>query len=77
LARDEPQATAGDNAENGEPRAQPRTGASRPMPRALISATNSIYVAVPPSRDGQPVQRFGCTTAELKAMASASSLRTR
>jgi len=27
------------------------------------------YVAVPPSRDGQPVRRFGCTTAELKAMA--------
>jgi len=25
------------------------------------------YVAVPPSRDGQPVRRFGCTTAELKA----------
>jgi transposase len=28
------------------------------------------YVAVPPSRDNQPVRRFGCTTAELKAMAS-------
>jgi transposase len=28
------------------------------------------YVAVPPSRDNQPVQRFGCTTAELKAMAA-------
>lgn len=27
------------------------------------------YVAVPPSRDSQPVRRFGCTTAELKAMA--------
>ena len=27
------------------------------------------YVAVPPSRDGQPVRHFGCTTAELKAMA--------
>src|SRR6201988_1984398 len=27
------------------------------------------YVAVPPSRDGQPVRRFRCTTAELKAMA--------
>ncbi len=38
------------------------------MPRALISATNP-YVAVPPSRDSQPVRRFGCTTAELKAMA--------
>jgi transposase len=29
----------------------------------------SHYVAVPPSRDNQPVRRFGCTTAELKAMA--------
>jgi len=25
----------------------------------------SRYVAVPPSRDSQPVLRFGCTTAEL------------
>jgi transposase len=29
----------------------------------------SHYVAVPPSRDSQPVRRFGCTTAELKTMA--------
>src|SRR5258708_11023107 len=29
----------------------------------------SHYVAVPPTRASQPVQRFGCTTAELKAMA--------
>ena len=29
----------------------------------------SHYVAVPPSRDNQPVRRFGCTTAELNAMA--------
>jgi transposase len=29
----------------------------------------SHYVAVPASRDSQPVRRFGCTTAELKAMA--------
>src|SRR6202163_1282371 len=29
----------------------------------------SHYVAVPPTRDNQPVRRFGCTTAELKAMA--------
>src|SRR5712671_115788 len=29
----------------------------------------SHYVAVPPDRDSQPVQHFGCTTAELKAMA--------
>ncbi len=28
------------------------------------------YVAVPPSRDNQPVRRFGCTTAELKDMAA-------
>src|SRR6266436_2835402 len=27
------------------------------------------YVAVPPDRDSQPVREFGCTTAELKAMA--------
>ncbi len=27
------------------------------------------YVAVPPQRDSEPVRRFGCTTAELKAMA--------
>jgi transposase len=30
----------------------------------------SHYAAVPPSRDSQPVQRFGCTTAELKTMAA-------
>src|ERR1700731_4646236 len=29
----------------------------------------SHYVAVPQMRDSQPVRRFGCTTAELKAMA--------
>ena len=29
----------------------------------------SHYVAVPPSRDNQPVRCFGCTTGELKAMA--------
>src|SRR6266478_9048623 len=29
----------------------------------------SHYVAVPPTRDSQPVRRFGCTTAVLKAMA--------
>jgi hypothetical protein len=29
----------------------------------------SHYVAVPPTRDTQPVRRFGRTTAELKAMA--------
>ena len=30
----------------------------------------SHYVAVPSSRDNQPVRRFGCTTAELKTMAT-------
>ena len=30
----------------------------------------SHYAAVPPGRDSQPVRRFGCTTAELKAMAT-------
>jgi transposase len=29
----------------------------------------SHYVAVPPSRDSQPVRPFVCTTGELKAMA--------
>src|ERR1035441_8909970 len=27
------------------------------------------YVAVPPTRDDEPVRRFGCTTAELRDMA--------
>jgi transposase len=30
----------------------------------------SHYVAVPPSRDSQSVREFGCTTAQLKAMAA-------
>src|SRR5437879_11922326 len=30
----------------------------------------SHYAAVPPSRDSQSVREFGCTTAELKAMAA-------
>ena len=30
----------------------------------------SHYVSVPPSRDSQPIRQFGCTTAELKAMAA-------
>ena len=29
----------------------------------------SHYVAVPPTRESEPVRRFGCTTAELKSMA--------
>jgi hypothetical protein len=32
----------------------------------------SHYVAVPPTRDSQPVRRFGCTTAELKAMSDST-----
>src|SRR5438445_10323393 len=28
------------------------------------------YAAVPPSRDNQPVRHFGCTPADLKAMAT-------
>src|SRR5207302_631060 len=36
-----------------------------------IDIGNEIhYVAVPPSRDSQPVQRFGCTTGELRTMAN-------
>src|SRR6202158_5870596 len=31
--------------------------------------SESHYVAVPPTRDSQPVRRFGCTTAEVKEMA--------
>jgi transposase len=30
----------------------------------------SHYASVPPNRDSQPVRSFGCTTAELKAMAA-------
>src|SRR5437899_12899293 len=30
----------------------------------------SHYVAVPPTRDSEPIRRFGCTTAELKSMAN-------
>ncbi|HEX2712285.1 MAG TPA: IS110 family transposase [Candidatus Acidoferrales bacterium] len=30
----------------------------------------SHYASVPPSRDSQPVREFGCTTAELRAMAA-------
>ena len=29
----------------------------------------SHYVSVPPTRESEPVRRFGCTTAELKSMA--------
>jgi transposase len=37
---------------------------------AGIDIGNEVhYVAVPPDRDSEPVRHFGCTTAELKAMA--------
>src|SRR5437588_10075653 len=38
---------------------------------AGIDIGNEIhYVAVPPSRDSQPVQRFGCTNGELRTIAN-------
>jgi transposase len=39
-----------------------------PHAAGIDIGNESHYVAVPPSRDRQPVRRFGCTTAELKAM---------
>src|SRR6201997_545355 len=40
-----------------------------PHAAGIDIGNESHYVAVPPTRDGQPVRRFGCTTVELKAMA--------
>src|SRR5215468_387987 len=40
-----------------------------PHAAGLDIGNASHYVAVPPSRDQQPVRCFGCTTAELKKMA--------
>jgi transposase len=40
-----------------------------PDAAGIYIGNESHYAAVPPSRDSQPVRRFGCTTAELKAMA--------
>jgi transposase len=40
-----------------------------PYAAGIDIGNESHYVAVPPSRDDQPVRCFGCTTAELKAMA--------
>ncbi len=40
-----------------------------PNAAGIDIGNESHYVAVPPDRDSHPVQRFGCTTAELKAMA--------
>jgi len=39
-----------------------------PNAAGIDIGNESHYVAVPPSRDNQPVRRFGCTTTELKAM---------
>jgi transposase len=41
-----------------------------PHAAGIDIGNESHYVAVPPSRDSQPVRCFGCTTAELKAMAA-------
>jgi transposase len=41
-----------------------------PNAAGIDIGNESHYVAVPPTRDSQPVRRFGCTTAELKAMAN-------
>src|SRR3989449_5476662 len=40
-----------------------------PRAAGIDIGNESHYVAVPPSRDPQPVRCFGCTTAELKKMA--------
>src|SRR6201997_1315937 len=40
-----------------------------PDAAGIDDGNESHYVAVPSIRDSQPVRRFGCTTAELKAMA--------
>jgi transposase len=40
-----------------------------PQAAGIDIGNESHYVAVPPTRDSQPVRRFGCTTVELKAMA--------
>src|ERR1700758_1799968 len=40
-----------------------------PDAAAIDIGNESHYVAVPPTRNSQPVRRFGCTTSELKEMA--------
>ncbi len=40
-----------------------------PHAAGIDIGNESHYVAVPPTSDSQPVHRFGCTTAELRAMA--------
>ena len=39
-----------------------------PNAAGIDIGNESHYVAVPPTRDSQPVRRFGCTTSELKQM---------
>jgi transposase len=41
-----------------------------PNAAGIDIGNESHYVAVPPDRDSQPVRRFGCTTAELRHMAT-------
>ena len=40
-----------------------------PAAAGIDIGNESHYVAVPSTRDSQPVRHFGCTTAELKEMA--------
>src|SRR5215467_4663741 len=42
-----------------------------PHAAGIDIGNESHYVAVPPTRDSQPVRHFGCTTVELKGMAEA------
>src|SRR6516164_9877365 len=42
----------------------------QPDAAGIDIGNESHFVAVPPSRDNQPVRRFGCTTTELKTMAN-------
>jgi hypothetical protein len=39
-----------------------------PHAAGIDIGNESHYVAVPPTRDSQPVRHFGCTTVELKAL---------
>jgi transposase len=41
-----------------------------PHAAGIDIGNESHYVAVPSTRDNEPVRRFGCTTAELQAMAA-------
>src|SRR5437016_422307 len=51
------------------PSADFRLEVVHPNAGGIDIGNESHYVAVPPSRDSQSVREFGCTTAELKAMA--------